>query len=94
MANLQTIVEKVSATLEITKKDAEAAIRTALDAIVATAIEEGSVKLAGFGTVVVKETAARTGKSIQTGETIQIPASKKIGVKFSSTVKTAVKESV
>lgn len=39
------------------------------------------VALVGFGTFLVRERAARMGRNPQTGETIQIAASKGVGFK-------------
>ena len=58
----------------LTKKDAEAVITAALDAI-AEALRGGDdVRLVGFGTFGVRERAERTGKTPRTGELVKIPA--------------------
>lgn len=58
----------------LTKKDAEAVITAALDAI-AEALRGGDdVRLVGFGTFGVRERAERTGKNPRTGELVKIPA--------------------
>lgn len=58
----------------LTKKDAEAVITAALDAI-AEALRGGDdVRLVGFGTFGVRERAERTGKNTRTGELVKIPA--------------------
>lgn len=58
----------------LTKKDAEAVITAALDAI-ASALRGGDdVRLVGFGTFGVRERAERTGKNPRTGELVKIPA--------------------
>lgn len=58
----------------LTKKDAEAVITAALDAI-AEALRGGDdMRLVGFGTFGVRERAERTGKNPRTGELVKIPA--------------------
>lgn len=75
----------------LTRKEVNAILDTALEAIV-KALEDGEdVKLAGFGNFVVKTRAARTGKNPATGDTIQIPATKVVGFKPSKTLKERVK---
>ena len=51
----------------------------------------GKVELKGFGTFSVKERAARTGRNPQTGEEIQIAASKLPSFKAGKALKDAVK---
>ncbi|MDY4592167.1 MAG: HU family DNA-binding protein [Eubacteriales bacterium] len=61
------------------------------DAVFATIKEElakgEKVAVAGFGNFEVKTTAARTGKNPATGETIQIPAGKKVSFKAGKVLK-------
>lgn len=58
----------------LTKKDAEAVITAALDAIVEALRGGDDVRLVGFGTFGVRERAERTGKNPRTGELVKIPA--------------------
>lgn len=60
----------------MSKKDAEKAVN-AVFASVGDALANGEkVQLVGFGTFEVRERAARTGRNPQTGEEIQIAASR------------------
>lgn len=59
-----------------TKADAENAVNAFLETITATLNSGDKVAFAGFGTFEVVERAARTGRNPQTGETIQVQASK------------------
>ena len=55
------------------------------------ALKDGdSISLIGFGTFSVKERSARTGRNPQTGETIQIKASKIPSFKAGKTLKDSV----
>ena len=66
----------------------------ALDATIASitkALKEGdTVSLVGFDTFSVKERAARTGRNPQTGETLEIKASKVPGFKAGKGLKDAI----
>ena len=60
----------------LSKKDTEAAVNAAIDAIV-TALKAGDkVQLVGFGAFEVKARAERIGRNPRTKEEIKIPASK------------------
>jgi nucleoid DNA-binding protein len=59
-----------------TKKEAEAAVNTFLDAITRALKKKEEVTLIGFGTFAVKKRKARTGRNPQTGEKIRISARK------------------
>ena len=60
----------------LSKKDAEAALKAFID-VVSEELKKGEkVQLVGFGTFEVSERAAREGGNPQTGETMEIKASK------------------
>ena len=72
--NKTELVAVAAEKTSLTKKDAEAVITAALDAI-AEALRGGDdVRLVGFGTFGVRERAERTGKNPRTGELVKIPA--------------------
>lgn len=71
--------ELINATAEkagLSKKDTEAAINAAIDAITECLASGDKVQLVGFGVFEVKARAARIGRNPKTRETINIPASK------------------
>ncbi|WP_432735139.1 HU family DNA-binding protein [Maridesulfovibrio sp. FT414] len=74
------LVKKIREKLDLSAKDANVALEAVLSAIEDGLKEEGNVTLTGFGTFKTVERSSRTGRNPQTGETIQIPASR--GVKF------------
>ena len=74
----------------LSKKDTEAVITAALDAISAALAEEEKVQLVGFGAFEVKARAERVGRNPQTKETITIPASKTPVFKAGKALKDAV----
>lgn len=74
----------------VSKKDAEAVITAALDAITAALAAEEKVQLVGFGAFEVKSRAARLGRNPKTKEPIEIPASKVPVFKAGKALKDAV----
>jgi DNA-binding protein HU-beta len=73
--NKADLVNEVSRVLK-TKKDAQMAVDAVLSSITKTLEKGGSVSLVGFGTFKVAERKARKGRNPQTGEEINIAASK------------------
>ena len=74
--NKTELVAAMADKTELSKKDAEAALKAFTD-VVAEELKKGEkIQLVGFGTFEVSERAARTGKNPQTGKAIKIPASK------------------
>ena len=59
----------------LSKKDTEAAVNAAIDAIVESLVNEDKVQLVGFGAFEVKKRAERIGRNPKTKESIEIPAS-------------------
>ncbi|MEW9669737.1 HU family DNA-binding protein [Ammoniphilus sp. 3BR4] len=74
--NKTELISYVAETAELTKKDATKAVDAVFDAI-ENALKNGDkVQLIGFGNFEVRERAARKGRNPQTGEEIEIAASK------------------
>ena len=57
----------------LSKKDTEAAINAAIDAIVESLVNEDKVQLVGFGAFEVKKRAERIGRNPKTKESIKTP---------------------
>ena len=74
----------------MTKKDTEKALNAALDAITAALVAGDKVQVSGFGIFEVKEREARTGRNPQTGEPMEIAASRVPTFKASKTMKDAL----
>jgi len=70
----QELVSKIAADADISKKSAEDALNSFLDAVKGALSSGDSVSLIGFGTFGVSARAARTGRNPQTGAEIQISA--------------------
>ena len=61
---------------ELTKKEAEKALKAFTDIIAEELAKGEKIQLVGFGTFEVSERAEREGRNPMTGETIKIAASK------------------
>ena len=74
--NRTELVAAMAEKTQLSKKDAEAALKAFVD-VVSEEMKKGEkVQLVGFGTFEVSERAAREGRNPQTGETMTIAASK------------------
>ena len=74
--NKAELVAAMAEQTNLSKKDAEAALKAFID-VVSEELKKGEkVQLVGFGTFEVSERAAREGRNPQTGETMEIKASK------------------
>ena len=74
--NKAELIAAVAEATCLSKKDSEAAVNAALDAIIASLQEGEKVQLVGFGSFEVKKRAARMGRNPKTKEAIEIPATK------------------
>lgn len=84
------LVNVVAAETEVSKKTVDAVVNGVLEAIANALKENDKVQLIGFGTFEVKTVAAREGHNPKTGETIQIPESKKVSFSASKVLKDLV----
>ena len=73
--NRTELVDAIAVKADISKKDADAAVKAFIEVVSDELQNKGKVQLVGFGTFETSKRAARTGKNPQTGETIKIPAS-------------------
>lgn len=89
--NKTELIEAVASKSGLSKKDTENIINAFTSIITDTLVDGDKVSITGFGTFDVVERAARTGRNPQTGETIQIAASKLPKFKAGKTLKDAVK---
>ena len=74
--NKSELVASVAEVAELTKKDAEKAVNAVFASVQKALVEDDKVQIIGFGTFEVRTRAARKGRNPQTGDTIEIPASK------------------
>ncbi|MDF7682634.1 HU family DNA-binding protein [Lactobacillus sp. ESL0679] len=91
MANKAELVSEVASRTKLTKKDAATAVDVIFSAIQDDLAKGNKVQLIGFGTFEVRERAARKGRNPQTGDEIEIPASKVPAFRPGKALKEAVK---
>ena len=72
--NKSELVARIAELSELSKKDAEKALNSTVQAIQEALVRKEKVVLTGFGTFEVKQRKARIGHDPRTGERIQIPA--------------------
>lgn len=88
--NKTELVAAIAEKAEISKKDAEKALKGFID-VVSEQLKKGDkVQLVGFGTFEVSERAAREGRNPQTGKTMKIAACKAPKFKAGKALKDAV----
>lgn len=84
------LISVVATKTEMKKKDAEAAVNAAIDAIIEGLTAGDKIALAGFGSFEVKTIAEHQGRNPATGETITVAASKKVSFSAAKAMKDAV----
>ncbi|MDD6317795.1 MAG: HU family DNA-binding protein [Succinatimonas hippei] len=90
IVNKGQLVESVSKSANLSSKQAHDAVTAVFDAIKNSLAEGEDVTLIGFGTFLVRERAARTGRNPRTKETVKIPACKVPAFKAGAPLKAAV----
>ena len=83
-------VDAVAERGNMQKADAAAAVDAVLDTITDALKKGEQVTLVGFGTFLVRDRKARVGRNPQSGESIDIPASKAPSFKAGKGLKEAV----
>ena len=74
--NKTELIAAIAEKAEISRKDAEKALKAFTDVVAEELVKGEKVQLVGFGTFEVSERAAREGRNPQTGETMEIKASR------------------
>ena len=88
--NRMELVAAIAEQTELSKKDAEKALKALTDVITEQLKKGGKIQLVGFGTFEVSERAAREGRNPQTGKTMTIAASKAPRFKAGKALKDAL----
>ncbi len=89
--NKTDLITQVVEKTDLQKKDATKAVEAVFEAI-ADALQSGDkVQMVGFGNFEVRERSARKGRNPQTGEEIEIPASKIPAFKPGKALKDGIK---
>ncbi len=74
--NKGELVDVVADKASVTKKQADAVITAALEAIMEAVADDQKVTLVGFGSFEARERKAREGRNPKTGDKMEIPATK------------------
>ena len=74
--NKTELVSAIAEKSELSKKDAELALKAFITTVTEELKKDEKIQLVGFGTFETVDRAARTGKNPQTGKTIKIAACK------------------
>ena len=90
--NKSELVSAIAAKSELSKRNAERALKAFEEAVTEELTNGGKVQLVGFGTFEVVERSARDGRNPQTGDIISIPASKSPKFKVGKALKDAVNQ--
>ncbi|AIQ25147.1 MULTISPECIES: HU family DNA-binding protein [Paenibacillus] len=89
--NKSDLINVVTEATELPKKDATKAVDAVFEAITEALQSGDKVQLVGFGNFEVRERSARKGRNPQTGEEIEIPASKVPAFKPGKALKDGIK---
>ncbi len=76
----------------ITKRQATTALEAFMEGVTKQLRRNEKISFAGFGTFAVTQRKARTGRNPQTGESIEIPATKVPVFKAGKNLKEAIKK--
>lgn len=84
------MIEVLSSKTGLSKADTEKMFNATFDLFKEELAKGNKVSVAGFGTFKISERSAREGRNPQTGETIQIAASKSVSFKAGTELKSKV----
>jgi DNA-binding protein HU-beta len=74
--NKDDLISKVASSIGISKSEAAKSVDAVFSSITNSLKGGNEVRLVGFGTFLITNRAATTGRNPRTGESIQIPAKK------------------
>lgn len=89
--NKTDLVNEVAERSELSKKDAAKAVDAVFETVTDTLSKGERVQIIGFGNFEVRDRKARKGRNPQTGEEIEIPASKVPAFKAGKALRDAVR---
>ena len=87
---LKNISAEIAEKHELTKKQVNLIMEDLIGHLVKNLKKGNRIRMAGLGILVVRKRAARMGRNPATGETIKIPAKKKIAFRAAKELKEAV----
>ncbi len=88
--NKSELIDAVANVADLNKADASRAVDGVIAAVTEALKSGDQVTVVGFGTFLVRQREARSGRNPRTGETIQIAASKVPAFKAGKALKDAV----
>jgi len=88
--NKSELIDAVSAKAGLTKADTDRAFKAFVEVITESMAKGETIALVGFGTFLVRERQARSGRNPRTGETISIESWKIPAFKAGKALKDAV----
>ena len=88
--NKSELIDAVANAADLNKADASRAVDGVIGAVTEALKSGDQVTVVGFGTFLVRQREARSGRNPRTGETIQIAASKVPAFKAGKALKDAV----
>lgn len=88
--NKSELILNVAEATGFTRKNVEAGLNAAIDAITQALAKEEKVQIVGFGSFETKTRAERMGRNPQTGKEVKIPAAKVPAFKAGKALKDAV----
>ncbi len=90
--NKTELIAAAAESTGLTKKDTEKVLNAAIDAITAALVHGDKVQVSGFGVFEVKERQARVGRNPQTGDSMNIAASRVPSFKAGKALKDSVNQ--
>lgn len=91
--NKSELISAMAESANITKVDAEKALKAFIDTVTEELKNGGKIQIVGFGSFEVTERSAREGRNPQTGKSMQIAACKAPKFKAGKSLKDVVKNS-
>lgn len=91
---VEAVHSKIDGPARISKRDSSELVELVFDTIKETLVEEGKVKISGFGNFSVREKKARIGRNPQTGTELTIPPMRVLTFKASQVLKTDLNKAV
>lgn len=85
------LVKKIAGKSDLNLAQAERALNALLDSMEEVLVSESKLTLTGFGTLVVEQRKARTGRNPRTGKPLTIPAAKVVKFRAGKNLKNSVK---
>jgi DNA-binding protein HU-beta len=87
---LRSVFEALAEGHQMPRKQAIGILAEMIETITNNLVKGNKIRISGLGILEVKNREARTGRNPATGESIQIPASKKIAFRAAKELKAAI----